>query len=105
MAGSIWDGPTKGGESNAEDALRAADSAVLHDALLASVRRGWLISIGRSRDGGSLSLAILDGGEVQRVWCSTSGEVEAALTRVTEAATDLDAAPPQKGNQRSKKRP
>lgn len=77
--------------TNAVDSLRAADGALLADAVLAAVGRGWLLSFGRSRDGYAASIAVLDGGSTSRVWCEDAASVERALARVLEAATDVSA--------------
>lgn len=93
-----------GSESNAVDAVRGVQSSLLHDAILAAVSRGWLISFGRSRDGYTASLAVLDAGSVSRAWASDTEGFEKLLERAMTAATDVQASPPKPEGKRARKR-
>lgn len=84
---------SEGSDSNAVDVLRGVQSSLLHDTILAAVRKGWLISFGRSRDGYTASVAVLDSGAVSRGWASDTSALEALLERAMTAATDVDQAP------------
>lgn len=84
--GVFADGPQD--SSNAVDVVRAADSAALHDAVLAAIGRGWLVSFGRGRDGFAASVSVLDGGEVSRAWCDSAESFQTALDRVVRAANE-----------------
>jgi len=92
MAGIFGSGRIEN-EDNAESIVRAVDTSALHDAVLAAVRRGWLLGFGRGRDGYAASVSVLDSGERSVAWCETTEQLDSALRRVVEAATDLDRQP------------
>jgi len=91
-------------ESNAEDLVRAANSVLLHDAVLLSMRRAWLLSFGASRDGFAASVTVIDGGEKSRVWCEDTASFERALERVVAAATEVEGEVPPEKPKRAQKR-
>lgn len=74
------------GESNACDTVACVDTAALHDAVLATVQRGWLLSFGSSRDGGAVSVTVLHDDGKERLWAANSAELERALRAVVAAA-------------------
>lgn len=87
---SIFGGSDAQDNGNATDTVRAVDTALLHDAVLASVGRGWLLSFGASRDGFAVSLTVIVGKEKERAWCEDKASLEKALESVLSAATDQD---------------
>lgn len=74
------------GDSNATDTVSGVDTAALHDAVLAAVERGWLLSFGSSRDGGAVSVAVLSDEGKERIWAATPDELERVLRAVVAAA-------------------
>src|SRR5687767_7712746 len=81
---SIFNSSSEG--AHATDVVACTDSALIHDAVLAAVEAGALLSFGSSRDGGAVSVGWLCGGPVDRVWCSTSDELERALRAIVGPA-------------------
>ena len=75
------------GSGNAGDCVRGVDSGALHDAFVAAVRRGWLLSLGGSRDGYSVSVALFADGKLkQRKYYTEVSELQEALESILEAA-------------------
>jgi hypothetical protein len=73
---------------NAAELLATVEVTQLVDAIVAAVRAGWLISFGCGQDGYAASVAVLDGGKIQRVWCENADSLEKALDRVLRAANE-----------------
>lgn len=94
---SIFGGSDAQDNGNATDVVRAVDTALLHDAVLASVGRGWLLSIGASRDGFAVSVAVFVDKKPERAWCETTEQLQKALEAVLTAATAVEGQPDPKG--------
>lgn len=72
-------------ETHAADTVSLVDSALLHDAVLCCVQRGWLLSFGSSRDGGAVSLGITNDEGRDRIWCGSVAELERGLQALVAA--------------------
>lgn len=60
---------------------------LLHEVVVAAVEQGWLLSFGSSRDGGAVSVSILNEKGKDRVWCGDTDALENALQAIYRAAT------------------
>lgn len=93
----IWDDSEVAHAGNAVDACRAVDAACWQDAICSAVARGWLLSVGGSRDGYSVSLGVIVDGKSERKYHVTATTLEDALIRVVKAASATDGPAPRKG--------
>lgn len=81
------------------------DTTTLHDAVVACVERGWLLSFGCSRDGGASSITVLSDEGKHRKWASGTEELQRALEAVLTAARGPQVTSPRTAPQRASESP
>lgn len=77
------------------DALRAVDPSTLVDALYAVVEQGCALMVGATRDGGAVSLILMDGNERHKLYPSSADELNTALRDLVESFARTASEPPQ----------
>lgn len=86
---------------NAGDAVRGLDCAAFLDTVVAVVRRGWMLSVGGSRDGYSVGLTLwADGKQVAKKYYTDSASMETALSSILGRAESPPAAQAPKGGRK-----
>jgi hypothetical protein len=89
MTKDFFNGSGTSARIKVEDLIDATTVELVHEL----VDAGALVSLGRSRDGGALSVTVTSGGRFRREWCREAEEVADFLRQATAAVQALGPSP------------